>query len=219
MRRYYLHSRNGVFYAELVDPVTGKKLPARSTFQKNRDDALGVVHDWLRDGVPEKRGSARPIAQHFDSARLIDQLKHQQLTTSDCQRIVEVLVKRGHLASATLASTPGSKLFSSYLTRFWTFAESPYVKEKTAHGQRIGEAHCVRSMTRARKYWLPFLKDKRLADVTRDDLKAFSLDLASPDKKLSAASRNAVLVVGTTALRWAHDNNLIPTDLTKGVRR
>jgi len=38
MRRYYLHTRhNGMFYAELVDPQTGKKLAARLTGTKDRD--------------------------------------------------------------------------------------------------------------------------------------------------------------------------------------
>jgi hypothetical protein len=42
-RKYYLHKRNGIFYAELVDPQTGCKLPARSTGTSDRDDALLVV--------------------------------------------------------------------------------------------------------------------------------------------------------------------------------
>ncbi len=28
MRRFYLHKRAGIYYAELVDPETGNKLPA-----------------------------------------------------------------------------------------------------------------------------------------------------------------------------------------------
>lgn len=36
MRRYYLHQRKGVYYAELFDPATGRKLPARSTFESDQ---------------------------------------------------------------------------------------------------------------------------------------------------------------------------------------
>jgi hypothetical protein len=36
MRRYYLHTRyEGIFYAELIDPATGRKLAARSTGTKS----------------------------------------------------------------------------------------------------------------------------------------------------------------------------------------
>ncbi|MDR2186333.1 MAG: hypothetical protein LBO80_11815 [Treponema sp.] len=44
MRRFYLHARhNGVFYAELVDPRTGRKPASRSTGTKSRDEALRIV--------------------------------------------------------------------------------------------------------------------------------------------------------------------------------
>jgi len=220
MRRYYIHLRKGVWYAILLDPLTGKRLPARSTFQTNRDEALHTVHNWLRDGVPGKgKAAPRQATEVFTMARVLESLKHEALTPDDCQRIVDVLTKRGLLASATLAGSPGAELFTDFLTRFWTFEKSPYVKEKSAHGQRIGEAHCQRSMTRARKYWLPFLAGERLADLTRDDLKRFSLDLAAPGRNLAPATRNAILVVGTTALRWAFENGMIPTDPTAGVMR
>jgi hypothetical protein len=52
MRRYYLHTRyNGIFYAELVTPE-GRKLAARSTGKTARDEALLVVAEWLKNGVP-----------------------------------------------------------------------------------------------------------------------------------------------------------------------
>ncbi len=220
MRRYYLHQRKGVYYAELIDPATGRKLPARSTFQTVRDDALHTVHEWLRDGLPIKHApSARPIAEHFSVARVIESLKHENITPEDCQRIVDVLTKRGLLASATLAGSPGAELFTDFLTRFWTFKESPYVKEKSAHGQRIGEVHCDHNLLKVKKDWASFFVGKRLADVTRDDIKQFSIHLARPERKLSPGSLNSTLVAGTTALRWAHDNDLIPTDPTSGIMR
>lgn len=56
MRRYYLHTRhNGIFYTELVDPQTGVKLTARSTGTKNRDEALLIIAEWLKSGIPTGR--------------------------------------------------------------------------------------------------------------------------------------------------------------------
>jgi hypothetical protein len=53
---YYLHTRyKRIFYAELVDPVTGRKLIARSTATKNRDEALLVIAKWLEAGIPMGR--------------------------------------------------------------------------------------------------------------------------------------------------------------------
>jgi len=221
MRRYYIHLRKGVWYAILLDPLTGKRLPARSTFQTNRDEALHTVHNWLRDGLPDKKTAkpTRPVAEVFNLARVLESLKHESLSPDDVQRMVDILTSRGMLASATLTGSPGAELFTDFLTRFWTFKESPYAKEKTAHGQRIGEVHCDHNLLKVKKDWASFFAGKRLADVARDDIKRFSIHLARPERKLSPGSLNSTLVAGTTALRWAHENGLIPTDPTAGVMR
>jgi len=220
MRRYYLHQRKGVYYAELIDPATGRKLPAKSTFQTVIEDARQTVYGWLRDGIPVKHAiAARPVTEHFTMSKVLESLKQENVTTEDCQRLIDVLTKRGLLASATLAGSPGAELFTDFLSRFWTFKESPYVKEKTAHGQRIGEVHCDHGLLKVKKDWAPYFATKRLADVTRDDIKQFSIHLARPERKLSPASLNSTLVCGTTALRWAFDNGLIPTDPTSGIMR
>jgi hypothetical protein len=41
MRRFYFHARDGIFYAELIDPKTGRKLTARSTGATDRDLIVG----------------------------------------------------------------------------------------------------------------------------------------------------------------------------------
>jgi hypothetical protein len=62
MRRYYLHTRyDGIFYAELVTE-SGLKLTARSTGTRNRDEALMVVADWIKSGIPAgRRRKRRPL--------------------------------------------------------------------------------------------------------------------------------------------------------------
>jgi len=55
MRRYYLHQRKGVYYAELVTKE-GHKLTARSTGKVTEDEALLVISKWLAEGVPSRKG-------------------------------------------------------------------------------------------------------------------------------------------------------------------
>jgi len=42
MRRYYLHTRNGVYYAALINQETGLPFTAKSTGTRNRDEALFI---------------------------------------------------------------------------------------------------------------------------------------------------------------------------------
>jgi hypothetical protein len=61
MRRFYLYRRNGVFYAKL-NTQSGVSLSGRSTKVRNRDEALLVVADWLKSGVPTGRErKAKPV--------------------------------------------------------------------------------------------------------------------------------------------------------------
>lgn len=218
MRRFYLHKRKGVYYAELVDPVSGRKLTAKSTRKTNRDEALFVVHDWLGNGIPDRRKKkTRTMPELFTFASVIDALRSLPLTSEDTSRLVTVLKNRGLIVAAVVAGSPGAELFSDFIRRFWTYDESPYVLDKHAHEQRMGRTHCFESLGRAEKYWVLYFGGKHLAEITRADVKAFSLHLATPELNLKPLTRNRILTVGTTALRWAYENDLIPVDPTAGV--
>jgi hypothetical protein len=51
MRRFYFYRRKGVYYAKLNTP-SGILLSGRSTKTQNRDEALLMVAEWLKNGVP-----------------------------------------------------------------------------------------------------------------------------------------------------------------------
>lgn len=219
-RRYYLHTRKNIFYAELIDPETGNRLSARSTGMTVRDDAVMVVLEWLKSGFPSKAEKPRrSVSEAFSLSRVMDALKREHLTPDDAKQITDILKARGLVQSVVLPGTPGEQSLKDFLTLFWNFEKSPYVKEKLAHGQQIGKPHCVRSLDRARKHWIPFFKDVCLSNLTRDDIKRFSLHLASPEAGLSPNTRNRVLVLGTTALKWAFENQIISSDIVQGVRK
>jgi integrase len=218
MRRFYLHKRAGIYYAELVDPETGNKLPAKSTGEREEDEARDVVREWLRTGVPSASTRApRAAKEVFTLASILSAIRSIDLTTPDAEKIAQVLKDRGLLISFTAPGSLGSELFTDFLTRFWTYEKSPYVEEKLAHGQRLTHEHCYHSLARARRHWFPKFKGKRLAELTKADIKAFSVSLASPKLGLAPGTRNRILIVGTTPLRWAYDNGLICTDITVGL--
>ena len=131
MRRFYLHKRAGIYYTELVDPETGKKLPAKSTGERNEDEARDVVREWLRSGVPASpTRSARPAKEAFTIASVLAAVRTEDLTPSDAEKIADALKVRGRLLSYSTPGTQGAELFTDFLTRFWTFDKSPYVAEQ-----------------------------------------------------------------------------------------
>jgi integrase len=218
MRRFYLHKRAGIYYAELVDPETGKKLPAKSTGERNEDEARDVVRDWLRSGVPASpTRSSRQARNAFTIASVLAAVRTEELTSSDAEKIAQALKARGLLLSYVTPGTQGAELFNDFLTRFWTYDKSPYVAEKLAHGHRMTREHCQHSLGRARLHWFPVFKGKRLADLTKADIKAFSTLIADGKHFLAPATLNRVLLTGTGPLRWAYENGLIASDITAGL--
>lgn len=144
-------------------------------------------------------------------------IRSLELAPPDAEKIAQVLKDRGLLLSFTTPGSLGSELFTDFLTRFWTYDKSPYVEEKLAHGQRLTHEHCYHSLARVRRHWFPKFKGKRLAEIAKADIKAFSVTLANPKLGLAPNTRNRILIVGTTPLRWAYDNGLICADITAGL--
>jgi integrase len=218
MRRYYLHTRyNGIFYAELVDPATGRKLAARSTGTRNRDEALLAVAKWLETGIPTGRArKPRTLETATGIENILRSIRKTDLDSDNALRIVQALKDRGLIDIAAVKSGKGAVSFTEFLEEFWDYTASPYVKEKLAHGHSLGKRHCYESMGRFNRYWKLAFQGRPLNSITRQDLKDFSLGLAEGGL-LASASINKIVAVGTTCLSWAFREGMIPVDPTEGL--
>jgi integrase len=217
-RNFYLHTRHGIYYAELVDPETGRKLPARSTGERERDKALLKVALWEANGLPTGRmRKPRPLEAAAGLDAILKSIRKTDLDGDDAMRIVNALKDRGLIDVSAAGAGKGSVLFTEFLETFWDYKASPYVREKLAHGHSIGKRHCYESTNRVHRYYFPAFENKPLNGITRQDLKEFSLSLK--DKGLSASTINKILVCGSSALAWAFREDLIPHDPTAGLIR
>lgn len=248
MRRFKLFLRNGFFYGQLYNPQTGTYLTAKSTGRQRRDEAAGVVSDWLKNGIPDKKiDGKRPAEDALTLKSVISSLHTLSLSTEDVEKMVSVLKDRKLLENATVTSAASSIGLIAYLTAFWDYDTSPYVKEKLLHGQKIGRMRAIDSF-RTIKYWKKYFGDeKRIGEVTRSNLRDFSLWLAEykiipkkkplkkdkgkpapesffsvkpeKDKVLSAGTINKIILAGTLPLKWAAYHNEIPIDPGKGLMK
>ena len=80
MRRFSLYRRGRIWYAQIFNPTTRKYLPGRPTGESDRRAAEHVVDDWLRDGIPERRGKhRRPSAEVFEISALVQAIRKAPL--------------------------------------------------------------------------------------------------------------------------------------------
>jgi integrase len=242
MRRFYTHTRhNGIIYAELVDPISQKKLPARSTRTKNSDEAAIVIAKWLEDGLPcGKAQQRRPLETVMDFRSILSAINKTELSKDEALRIVNLLKRKELIDISACKTGNGSISFGQYLKDFWTYATSRYVQDRIAHGYIIGKSHCYDALNRVKCHWLPAFAGKNLSEITKTDLKDFSFSLshtpiyassnkglpAKPAvcsetnrKMLSPASINKILTCGFVALKWAYHEGLIPADPTDGLSK
>ena len=129
MRRFYLHKRGSVYYAELINQETGIKMTAKSTGTRTQDDALLVVAEWLRTGIPQGHAKEkREKGTVFNLEGILGGIKHLDLIAADAEKIAAILKDRGFLVSYTVAGGPGSQMVSGFLESFWTYETSPYIR-------------------------------------------------------------------------------------------
>ena len=193
-------------------------MTAKSTRQTEESETLLVIADWLKNGIPDGTSTKRPIRDLFELDAILYTIREGQLAQKDAERIVDALKSRGLIESATFGGDgKGSEQLMVYLTRFWNYDTSPYVREKLAFGDTIGRRHCYEESKRLR-YWREFFgEDTRLRDVTRDRLKEFQLQLH--DKGLAPKTINATVAAGTVALKWATAEGILAVNPSVGLRK
>ncbi|GHT92567.1 hypothetical protein FACS1894140_4790 [Spirochaetia bacterium] len=189
----------------------------------SRDEALIVVRDWLEKGIPaiqpkvEIKKPPRPITTELSTAQVLSELKNAELSPQDVVKIEKVLKEKGLINLIVRKDAPEAEALTDYLDRFWDYSRSPYVEEKLSHKVSIGKAHTSLSRDRVKLYWSPYFKGKLLGEITRENIMAFSVDLAKNNPALSPLTLKQILRVGVTALRWAAANKLIPEDPTQAL--
>ncbi|GHV13239.1 hypothetical protein FACS189491_07900 [Spirochaetia bacterium] len=181
-QKFYIYRRKGnpVYFARFKDEAGGT-LTERSTGCTVRDEAVLTVGEWLRDGLPpnKRRGNKpRRIATEATLQGILKLIaKADTLDTDSALEIVKTLRERGLIDTPVVKTGPGNVDFTTFLKNFYDFDKSPYVREKLAHGQKLGRRHCQEMLNRIRIYWIPAFQNRKLNDITRKDLKEFSMFL------------------------------------------
>ncbi len=217
-RKYYLHKRNGIYYAELIDPETGMKLSARSTGEQNKEDALLVVSDWLKNGMPAFTPTGkRKIQEVITGKKILNSIKTAEITPAEAEKIVKELTKR-HLITGTFvkSSSTEAELFSDFIIRLWSW-DSPFIHEKIAYNHKISKRHSKDMIDLFNRHWHEVFKDLTVSEIKRDALKNHLMLMK--DNGFAVSTLNQTLNVIAAPMAWAFREGLIPQNPAAGIKR
>jgi integrase len=191
----------------------GKYITPISTKKKNESEAIETAFQWLKDGVPRKKGKKPVKIQQFT---LMEMAKKADLTRDDAEFIANELKRRGILKNFVLADSKQDIELSEYLMNFWDFDNSGYIRERLRKNHGIHKRYCREQQGVIRKYWLPYFKNKLLGEVDRANLEEF-MDWFSEKTNFSQQWKNNILRAGTIGIRWAFGKGIIDKDITSNL--
>jgi integrase len=166
------------FYVRFKDGQTGEYLPVISTKKETKAEAIQTAFDWLKNGIPQK---GEPV--DFKKYTLRDMAKGADISKADAEFICKELQRRGLLKSYVLEDSVQAIDFISYLTNFWDWEKSPYIKEKLRRNHGIHRRYAAEMTGAINKYWTPFFKGKVMGEITRQDIESFIAYLESLPEK------------------------------------
>jgi|TergutMp193P3_1026864.scaffolds.fasta_scaffold00588_7 integrase len=146
---------------------------------------------------------------------ILGAIEKANLDHSGAMSIVNALRKRNLIDFDVTGTGPGYEKLIPFLLQFWDMETSPYLRDKKAHGRKITLSYCSAAIQKIRSHWQPRFGDITINEITRSDLREFSLFLK--EKGLACNTVNNIMMVGTTALRWAFFEEIIPSDPSSGL--
>jgi len=206
----FLRSGRPYYYVAFKNEQTGGYLPAISTKKTHEKDAIRQAWVWYRDGIPRKGGS-------LDLKRQIvrDTIKNSPLSKSDAEYIIGELQRRGLVKVCVFAEAFDSVRFSDYLTEFWDWQRSPYVKEKIRREHSIHRRYVKGMLSTVKQHWVPFFAGILLGEIVPGDIERFAEHLSS--LPIGYARKNDIIKSGAVPLRWAFRKEKISQDVTRGL--
>lgn len=245
LKNFYLHRRNGtdgIFYAELKDKLTGKKLTAKSTRTRDRKEAEAIAAEWYYNPESDFNSKQKQHAQE----QFKQYLQSSLLSEDDMKNIfTEVFGSMAITTAQSYAYTMPQKksntkrtakypeiqevlekidtlTFKEYLFLFFNYEKSPYIKQLKRTGKKQPYPLRFNRILGAFKYYETLIPTTLLTEIEVDEIDDFLTGM-KVQGRLKDSSIGQARTAIVQALRFAHTNGimarLISGDMIKKFSR
>ena len=143
------------YYISIQNPLTGNYSTKRCSGTSNKKEAEKIAYKWLLTGKFEK-------TEKYSSKSLIDAFKMADLTVKDTTLIIEILKQKELLVSAVIKNDRSDIPFTTFLSDFWDYETSPYIREKLRKKHSIHK----RSVVQFKKKSPIHYKEQLITEIT-----------------------------------------------------
>lgn len=176
--------------------------------------------EWHVNGkIPARINSKEEKAksQTVDRLSFFNSMSTYEFSSEEVDKMLSIMKKRGYILSAVRPNTKQSVLIEDFLSEFWDYEKSPYVKELALEGKILSRSHVKNERSRVENYWIPELKGMTIGSLTNEILK----QIVSKKKIQSLAGKtiNGIVEAITIPIKWAIRNQYIDNFSLDGLKR
>ena len=147
---------NGYYYVQFL-LSDGSRSQNKSTGTKNRREAEKIAMEWYVNGnVPARINSKEEKAKSrtVDRLSFFNSMFTYEFSSEEVDKMLSIMKKRGYILSAVHPNTKQSVLIEDFLSEFWDYEKSPYVKELALEGKIFSRSHVQNERSRVENYWI-----------------------------------------------------------------
>ena len=194
---------SGIYYCDFTNEATGE-LIRRSTGTRDYNEAQKVVLSWYKNNNVVPANASQKLKEKkektsMEKIALFQLIRSKDFTSDDAKDIIDALIEKDFIKSAVFTNSVEAVDAVEYLTTFWDYENSPYVREKKLKGQEIHKGYCSEKASKIRIYWVPRLEGKVLGSITVNDVKDFFKDPVV--EKLAPKTVNEIIMSLTIPLK------------------
>lgn len=198
------------FYVRFKNETTGKYIPWKSTGQTDKQKAIKTALQWFTNGKKKSE-----TVEKVETLSFRDTVRKADITPQEIDFILAQWKHKGLLKNYVVTGSRKDINAYDFMLTFWTWEKSEYIAEKLRKNHGIGKRHVSKQYSNIKNHWYDIVKNKTLSEITKQDINRFMKKLA--EKNLSHGAKNDIVRAGTTALKWAFNNDLINRDITAGL--
>ncbi len=232
-RLYLRQPRNGskqepIFYVQFRTENSKRYwTTGKSTGVTNQTEATMIAWKWCSNGNIPDRINAKISENHsIQLETVLAALRNANFKQNELALILQTMEEVYDVKGGIIPDTVASIKVKDYMTEFWNFETSPYLREKEMSGKTYYKNHVITMEEIIRKFWLPKYGEREIGSFTKMELQdwlwqlkeeKFDIGQKIPKiRNLSHVYLNRILSAGIQPLKFAYKHQLIKNDCFTG---